>query len=216
MRKTQSAMINVKTVIPVDDLRREVMRRWPACIFVAATHTDAKTPHVHAVIRFELPTRWDKFDQWLDTHDKCYYAQPARSWIRSVRYLLHLDNAEKPRVPRTALVYDGIDEDELEQLLGSQKMKILDSLVEAQKLPLYQRFRYLVEVRGHLPSEVSAALRCLIDLEKWAETNHGTYSALPTESELLSPDDTVEVTSVFDDEVGGDAGDEGNGGSFYD
>lgn len=46
-------------------------------------------------------------------------------------------------------------------------------------MPLDQRFRYLVEVRGHLPSEVSAALRCLLDLEKWSESRRGQPSALP-------------------------------------
>lgn len=176
----QSTMCNGKTVIPLEQVRQKVMSLWPSAIFVGATHEDTETKHCHFVVRQELPTRWDKFCQWLDTHDPCYYARPARSWRRSVRYLLHLDNADKGRIPRANLIFDGIDEDELDQLLGSAKMKILDSLIVAQGLPLDQRFRYLVEVRGHLPSEVSAALRCLLDLEKWAETRHGQYSALPT------------------------------------
>lgn len=193
----QSTMVNVKTVIPVEEVRRKVMTLWPSCIFVGATHEDTETKHCHCVIRFEIPTRWDKLRTWLDTHDACNYSRPARSWRRSVRYLLHLDNADKARIPRAALVSDGIDEDELEQLFGSAKMKILDSLVVAQSMPLNQRFRYLVEVRGHLPSEVSAALRCLLDLEKWAETRHGQYSSLPSTDEQDTHEESEEGSDDF-------------------
>lgn len=206
---SQSTMINVKTILDVEEVHRKVMSLWPSCIFVGATHEDTDTKHCHCVVRFEVPTRWDRLESWLNTRDQCYYAKPARSWRRSVRYLLHLDNADKGRIPRAALVFDGIDEDELDQLLGSAKMKILDSLIVAQSMPLQDRFRYLVEVRGHLPSEVSAALRCLIDLEKWAESRHGQVSALPEfQAPVLSDEglpEGIEDNPLLDD-----------GGSFYD
>lgn len=120
----QSTMVNVKTVLPVEDVRRKVMSLWPSCIFVAATHDEpGKVKHCHCVVRFEVPTRWNLLRQWLETHDPHNYSKPARSWRRSVRYLLHLDNPDKSRIPRAALVSDGIDEDELEQLLGSQSSR---------------------------------------------------------------------------------------------
>lgn len=177
----QSTMINLKTVIPIEDVKAEVRRRWPSCIFVGATHEEpGKVRHCHCVVRFELPVRWGSFlDDWLSVRDPHNYCRPARSWRRSVRYLLHLDNPEKSRIPLSALVSDGIDEDELSEMLGSKKMKILDSLVIAQTKPLDERFRFLVEQRGHMPSEVSAALRCLLDLEKWSESRRGQPSALP-------------------------------------
>lgn len=209
----QSTMVNIKTIVPVDELQRKVMELWPSCIFVAATHEDTDTKHVHAIVRFELSTRWDKLAKWLDTHDPANYAKPARSWRRSVRYLLHMDNPEKARIPRSALVSDGIDPDELDQILGSAKMKILDSLVVAQSLPLDQRFRYLVEVRGHLPSEVSAALRCLMDLEKWAETRQGQYSALPS-SDCQHMTDEEFANEFADDSISSDSLPPGVG--FYD
>lgn len=188
--RTQSTICNIKTILSVATLQAQVLKLWPSAIFIAATHrkiVPEDTEHVHALVRWDSPTRWDKLDSWLNLHDPHYYARPARSWRRSVRYLLHLDNAEKARIPRSDLVSVNIDEDDLDELLGSAKMKILDSLVAAQSLPLDQRFQFLVEERGHLPSEVSAALRCLIDLEKWAETRHGQYSALPrSDKEALS------------------------------
>lgn len=201
----QSTMVNVKTVIPLDTLVRHVAEIWPSCQIVGATHDEpGKVLHCHAVLRFEVPTRWASLRDWLNLHDSHNYSKPARSWRRSVRYLLHLDNSEKARIPRDSLRSYGIDEDELDLLLGSPKMKILDSLAEAQVLPLNQRFRYLVEQRGHLPSEVSAALRCLRDLEKWAETRQGRESALPPPSPVHN--DTEED---FDDceETGVEMGD---------
>lgn len=201
--RTQSTICNVKSVLPVSVIQAEVLRRWPDAIFIAATHAkvvDTDVEHCHCLIRWASPVRWDKFDQWLHDHDPHYYARPARSWRRSVRYLLHLDNAEKARIPRSALVSANIDEDDLDELLGSAKMKILDSLVCAQSLPLDQRFQFLVEERGHLPSEVSAALRCLIDLEKWAETRHGQYSSLPRcEKEAV---DSLDGFDSWDDDGG--------------
>lgn len=201
----QSTMVNIKTVLAVEDVRRKVMSLWPSCIFVGATHDEpGKVKHCHCVVRFEVPTRWNLLRQWLETHDLHNYSKPARSWRRSVRYLLHLDNPDKSRIPRAALVFDGIDEDELEQLLGSHKLKILDSLVVAQSMPLDQRFRYLVEVRGHLPSEVSAALRCLLDLEKWSESRRGQPSALPGfveayEESVASP--VEDEDSLLEDDI---------------
>lgn len=201
-RCTQSTICNIKTILPVDIVRAKVLDFWPDSVFVAATHkpvASGDVEHVHALVRWDGVTRWDRLASWLDTHDPHCYARPARSWRRSVRYLLHLDNPEKARVPRSCLVSQNIDEDDLDQLLGSAKMKILESLVAAQSLPLDQRFQFLVEERGHLPSEVSAALRCLIDLEKWAETRHGQYSALPA-SDREAVDDVFRGDwSEFDD-----------------
>lgn len=183
VQNTQSSICNVRTVLPLEEIRSKVLQLWPDAEFVGATHAKilpADVEHCHAVIRWHGSViRWDKFAEWLHNRDPHEYCRAARSWRRSVRYLLHLDNAEKARIPRSALVSSNLDLDDLDELLGSAKMKILDSLVAAQTLPLDQRFAFLVEERGHLPSEVSAALRCIIDLEKFAATRNGHYSALP-------------------------------------
>lgn len=215
-------MVNLKSILPVDRIQRKVAEWWPSAVFVGATHDEPdKVRHCHAVIRFELPTRWGVLRDWLKTNgDEHNYCKPARSWRRSVRYLLHMDNPEKARISRSALVWHGIDDDELDQLLGSAKMRILDSLVSAQRLPLDQRFRFLVEERGHLPSEVSAALRCLLDLEMWARSRRSELSALPSDVQPTTDDDSTlsfddDGAGVVDDESGSSFDDPEKGG-FYD
>lgn len=198
--RTQSTICNVRTILPLAVVQAKVFELWKDAEFIGATHSklvDGDVEHCHALIRWHgSVVSWAKFDDWLQKADEHAYARPGRSWRRGVRYLLHLDNAEKARVPRSALVFQGLDEDDVDEILGSPKMKILDSLVAAQRLPLQERFQFLVEERGHLPSEVSAALRCLIDLEKWAETRNGRCSALPeVSSSSDSPSDCWEDDS---------------------
>lgn len=84
-------------------------------------------------------------------------------------------------------------------LLGAAKLPILQSLVLAEALPLSERFSFLVCERGHQPSEVSAALRCMLDLERWSDSRTSRQmrtngSALPDAPRVLSGD----VSSDYD------------------
>lgn len=188
-RELQGRYANLKTILPPEQVVARILdprEGWPDASVVWATHDEPGKPkHAHLVVRFSGVTRWTSLASWLHGRDGHEYAQPAGSWRRSVRYLLHLDNPEKARIPHEALGSSGIDESELAQLLGSAKLPILESLILAEQLPLQKRFSFLVLERGHLPSEVSAALRCMMDLERWAETRtarawHREESALPS------------------------------------
>lgn len=204
-RSTQGKLVNVKTVLPMPRVFEFVNSTFDAPCIVGAVHDEeGKVRHCHVVIRFVGVTRWEKLAAWLHENDGHEYAEPAQSWRRSVRYLLHLDNPEKARIPREALVAERIDDSELSQLLGASKLPILESLVAAQSLPLHRRFEFLVCERGHQPSEVSAALRCMMDLEKWERTRTaaGMESALP--ARMVESDEftarELEEMGLFDEE----------------
>lgn len=184
----QGRYANLKTVLPAQRVVDRILNQWPEASVVWALHNEPDKPaHTHLVVRWPSVTRWTSLAEWLHTADGHEYAAPAQSWRRSVRYLLHLDNPEKARIPRENLQARNIDESELAQLLGSAKLLILESLILAEGLPLHQRFAFLVLERGHQPSEVSAALRCLLDLERWHDTR--TCRVLNDESSALpSPD----------------------------
>lgn len=180
----QGRMANIKTVLPPESVVAFVASAWPDACVVWATHDEpGKVRHAHFVVRWPAVVRWDRLATWLHEHDGHEYAAPAQSWRRSVRYLLHLDNPEKARIPRESLGSCNIDESELAQLLTAQRLPILESLILADAKPLHERFAFLVVERGHAPSEVSAALRCMMDLERWEETRSHRQlmgSALPS------------------------------------
>lgn len=202
-RTTQGRMVNLKTVLDPDRVLEFVRKHYAGAAVVGALHDEpCKVRHVHIVVRFVGVTRWSEFRGWLHENDGHEYAEPAQSWRRSVRYLLHLDNPEKAAIPREALFSENVDEMELSQLLGASKLPILESLVAAQALPLHRRFEFLVCERGHQPSEVSAALRCMMDLEKWERTRTaaGMETALPervVDSDDWTPDELEEM-GLFD------------------
>lgn len=171
IQQRQGRMANLKSVLPYEDVIGFIQHRWPDATIVWATHDEeGKVKHTHYVVRWPAVVRWTALAEYLHQHDGHEYAAPAQSWRRSVRYLLHLDNPEKARIPREALWSINIDESELGQLLTAQRLPILESLILAEQRPLHERFAFLVVERGHAPSEVSAALRCMMDLERWAET----------------------------------------------
>ena len=197
VKPKQSRMANIKvatSAIAPEKVIALILAESPDCSIVYAVHKETgKCEHAHYVVRFPQTQRWTKLAQTirdLDGHD---YAEPAKSWRRSVRYCLHLDNPEKCVIPRDALRTHNLDESEISQLLGAAKLPILQSLALAERLPLSERFAFLVCERGHQPSEVSAALRCMLDLERWSDTRTGRQmreaaSALPAPESLGSVD----------------------------
>lgn len=179
----QGRMANLKSILIPDMVVGYITDKWPNATVVWARHGGHACQHFHYVVRWPSVVRWGCLAKWLHDHDGHEYAKAAGSWRRSVRYLLHLDNPEKEQIPRDALGSENIDEDELSQLLGSQALPILESLILASSRPLAERFAYLVMERGHRPSEISAALRCMMDLERWemSRTQVGLRSALPSD-----------------------------------
>lgn len=193
----QSRMANVKvacSAMPPERVVALFSALSPDASIAWAVHDESgKVKHAHFVVRFPATTRWTSVAQVLHDVDGHEYAKPAQSWRRSVRYLLHLDNPDKGRIPRESFRCVNMDETEVDQLLGNAKLPILQSLALAESLPLSERFSFLVCERGHQPSEVSAALRCMMDLERWSDTRtarqmHKTESALPDASRVFGGD----------------------------
>lgn len=213
----QSRMANVKvanSALPPERVVALFASLDPESCICWATHDEpGKVLHTHYVVRFRATTRWTSVAQTLHDIDGHEYAAPAQSWRRSVRYLLHLDNPDKGRIPREAFHAVNLPEVEVDQLLGVSRLPILQSLALAEQKPLSERFAFLVLERGHQPSEVSSALRCMMDLEHWSDTRtarqlHRTESALPDAARVLPggdldpsdpwPDD--HACSVFDED----------------
>jgi hypothetical protein len=164
----QSKYVNIKTVFDPSKVEEQISALWPDCSICWASHLEnGKVPHSHFVVRSVSTTRWDKLREWLMRVDPHSYSAPARSWSKSVRYLLHLDNPEKERIPFESLRTVNIDDSELSTLLGSRKAPILADLASIGSRSPFAAFEYLVCERGHNPSEVSSAIRCLIDLERF-------------------------------------------------
>lgn len=216
-RNFQGRMANLKSVLPPERVVSFIASRWPDAAVVWATHDEeGKVRHAHFVVRWPSVVRWSALADWLHAEDGHEYAAPAGSWRRSVRYLLHLDNPEKARIPREALGSCNIDESELAQLLTAQRLPILESLILAEGRPLHERFAFLVIERGHAPSEISSALRCMMDLERWAETrcHRGLLgSALPSSADVrgsaaLAADEVEAQSDCPEDDFSVDLSDE--------
>lgn len=180
----QSRIAFCKTILPLSAVRAKVEKMFPQAQFIGAVHpSEGTTPeHCHFVIRFPSVTRWDSFAQWLHSVDNHENVQVGKSWRRCVRYCFHLDNPEKVHVDRSTMLHFGLSDSEIDMLLGSSKLPLLESLILADKIPLSRRFEFLVCERGHSPSEISSALRCLRELEKWDESKTARglrSSALP-------------------------------------
>lgn len=205
----QSRMANVKVAVSAMSPDRVVAlfaALDPEATICWARHDEpGKVPHAHFVVRFRSTMRWTSVAQTLHDVDGHEYAAPAQSWRRSVRYLLHLDNPDKGKIPRDAFHAVNMAEEEADQLLGAAKLPILQSLALAERLPLSERFAFLVIDRGHQPSEVSAALRCMLDLERWSDTRtarqmHRADSALPDPSRVLPGGDLDDADPFPDDD----------------
>lgn len=215
VKPKQSRMANVKcalSAVPPERVVALFAAFSPDASIVYAEHREeGKVPHAHYVVRFPATVRWTNVAQTLRDIDGHEYAEAAKSWRRSVRYCLHLDNPEKARIPREALHAVNVDESELSMLLGAARLPILESLALAERLPLSERFSFLVIERGHQPSEVSAALRCMLDLERWSDCRtarmmrrDGSGSALDADAVLSGrmPSDDVSDPFPDDDETG--------------
>lgn len=205
----QSRMANLKvatSVLSPEAVVGAIVAICPEAAILYAVHNEpGHVEHAHYVARFPSTIRWTSLAQTLHDLDGHEYAAPAKSWRRSCRYLLHLDNPEKPRVSREALRVHNVDDTEVAQLMGAAKLPILESLVLAENLPLSERFSFLVCERGHQPSEVSAALRCMLDLERWTDTRtarqmHRAGSALPSPDDLRSQSFDADTDPFPEDE----------------
>lgn len=164
----QSRYVNVKTVFDPEKVVAVISEFWPDASICWASHLEnGRVPHAHFAVRFNSTTRWDKLRAWLMKVDPHSYSAPARSWSKTCRYLLHLDNPEKERIPYESLRTYNIDESEVSQLMGARKAPILADLASIGNMSPFCAFEFLVCERGHQPSEVSSAIRCLIDLEKF-------------------------------------------------
>lgn len=165
---TQSRYVHVKTILPAGDVVAWITKRFPQAQILWAQH-DEETVHTHFSIAFPSVTRWTELRTWLmdKNRDPHSYSASARSWVRSCRYLLHLDNPEKKPIPFENLQWRGIDDLEVSQLMGGKKSPLLSDLAACVDKKPFEAFEYLVCQRGHHASEVSSAIRCLIDLERF-------------------------------------------------
>lgn len=144
---------------------------WPeAEVFWAVHDEPGKELHFHMVVRFPSNVRWGRLRDYLTLKDKHHYSQPARAFNRSVRYLLHLDNAEKTPIPRENLkTTDNVDDSELSQILGAPRTCILNDIRHLPSNETFTAFDYLVNTRGHSPNEVTQVLRCLMAINEWTK-----------------------------------------------
>lgn len=69
--------------------------------------------HVHLVAQFPAPQHLAHFLAPIAKLDPCFYLRPCRLFRSSYRYLAHLDNPEKCRIPISSIVrlgdWDGTD-----------------------------------------------------------------------------------------------------------
>lgn len=163
----QSRYLAAKSVLDPSKVVSFLHDKWPDAAIIYATHDADSVVHTHYVVRFSAVTRWDAFRKWLMAHDPHSYSDSARSWPRSVRYLVHLDNPEKFQYGRSKVQSLGIDSDELDQLLqskGASFEEIFKALSASRRMATGSQFLHLVR-QGFRPSEVSQVIRCLLDIE---------------------------------------------------
>lgn len=163
----QSRYLAAKSVVDPSKVVSFLHEKWPDAAIVYATHDADPVVHTHYVIRFSAVTRWDSFRKWIMLLDPHSYSDSARSWTRSVRYLIHLDNPEKFQYARSKVQSLGIDSDELDQLLqskGASFEEIFKSLSASRRMSTGSQFLHLVR-QGFRPSEVSQVIRCLLDID---------------------------------------------------
>ena len=68
---------------------------------------DGFVDHVHLVAQFNTPQHLRKRLYPIALNDPCFYLRPCRLFRSSYRYLAHLDNPEKHRVPVSSIVHLG-------------------------------------------------------------------------------------------------------------
>lgn len=165
--RLRSKYVFIKTILAPDVLLwPSIKQRDPDAALVWAKH-DAHdgddVEHYHAVIRFTTQADWSWLRRDLMKADPHSYSKAARAWQRCVRYLLHLDNPDKPPVPRANLGFvGGISVDEIEMLLGKPRGMLLHDIRTAGQRNTFELVDWLVNERGYGPGEVCQMLRCIV------------------------------------------------------
>lgn len=120
-------------------------------------------PHTHYIVRFPDQCYWGAVRNWCMTRDPHSYSDVGRSWTRSVRYLLHLDNPEKDPIPRDHFFFVGLDQSEVDVLLGAPRQSLLNDIRSAHcPHSPFGFVNWLVNERGHTPGEVASMIRCIL------------------------------------------------------
>lgn len=140
-------------------------------------------PHTHYIVRFPDQCYWGAVRSWCMQRDPHSYSDVGRSWTRSVRYLLHLDNPEKDPIPRENFRFVGLDQSEVDVILGAPRQSLLNDIRSAHcpKSP-FGFVNWLVNERGHTPGEVASMIRCVLAASEYvarlAELEHLKDSGL--------------------------------------
>lgn len=201
----QSKYVNVKTILNPLLVEKYIVETWPSASICWCTHDkDSSVSHTHFVVGFGSATRWDKMRNWLMAADSHSYSSPARSWSRSVRYLIHADNPEKFQYPASEIHCVGIDRDEVDSLVGgktSSFVSLFNDLGAVSHLPVGQQFCQLVS-KGYMPSEITQVVRCLSSLVQFRNSYQGFASAPQSSGDCVcasgvnaSPDDAEDSFS---------------------
>lgn len=120
-------------------------------------------PHTHYIVRFPDQTYWGAIrGKLIEFGDLHAYSDVGRSWSRSCRYLLHLDNPEKEPIPRENLHWIGIDKSEIEVLMGAPRQCLLNDIRNCPSKSPFGFVSWLVNERGHSPGEVASMIRCVL------------------------------------------------------
>lgn len=165
-------------------------------------HDGDDVEHFHAVIRFSGQMDWTWLRSQMMRDDPHSYSKPARSWQRCIRYLLHLDNPDKPPVPRENLGFaGGIGADEVEMLLGKPRGMLLTDIRNAGRRSTFELVDWLVNERGHGPGEVAQMLRCIVAVNQFLGplSNADGVPAVPALSGATVDDDGLPEDLEFAD-----------------
>lgn len=120
-------------------------------------------PHTHYVVRFPDQAYWGAIRGELERlGDLHAYSDVGRSWSRSCRYLLHLDNPEKEPIPRENLHWVGLPKEEIEVIMGAPRQCLLNDIRNAPTANPFGFVSWLVNERGHSPGEVASMIRCVL------------------------------------------------------
>lgn len=174
-------------------------------------------PHTHYIVRFRDQTYWGdirrKLKQLGDDHA---YSDVGRSWSRSCRYLLHLDNPEKEPIPRDNLQYEGVEKSEIEMIMGAPRRCLLNDIRKAPTANPFGFVSWLVDERGHSPGEVASMIRCVLAageyVARMAELQSFQAGALPEETAddvsaaCALPEGVAAAETIADDPFSGGGG----------
>lgn len=198
----QSKLVHIRTILPVSVVVAQCKELFgkDEIEMVWATHDDGNVPHCHVVLRFAGVRRWQCLYDWMMANDPHSFTKAARSWPRQVRYLLHLDNPEKPPVKRSALGWHNVDEDDLSLLLAGRASGLLDAINASMSMSPIDAFSYLVEKRGFKPGECISGVRLLRELEGLKHVRASVRVSAPLSPESPEEKDD-EALEWYDDQM---------------